>query len=84
MDGFWIIATMFVMFYVPLALLLFGRRGRWYAAAGWLLVTGGALTLFGGGGDAFPWAGLLWSAVILFGMMLLAMDIAALRRRLER
>lgn len=81
MSGLWILVGLFVIFYVPLVLWLYGRRGRWTAAAGWLLVTGGALLLLGGGGDAFAWGGLLWSAVIGFGLILLVMDIVSLRRR---
>lgn len=81
MSGQFILGGLFVVFYVPLVLWLYGRRGRWTAAAGWLLVTGGALLLLGGGGDAFAWAGLLWSALIAFGVLLLAMDIAMLRQR---
>lgn len=81
MDGLWGYGVLFVVFYMPLVLWLYGRRGRWTAGVGWLLVTGGALLLFGGAGDAFPWAGLLWSAVIAFGLLMLAMDIAMSRQR---
>lgn len=81
MSGQLVLGVLFVVFYVPFVLWLYGRRGRWTAAAGWLLVTGGALLLLGGGGDAFAWAGLLWSGVIAFGVLLLAMDIAMLRQR---
>ena len=81
MSGLWVLGGLFVVFYVPLVLWLYGRRGRWTAAAGWLLVTGGALLLLGGGGDAFAWAGLLWTAVVAFGVLLLVMDIVTLRQR---
>ncbi len=77
----WILGILFVVFYVPLVVWLYGRRGRWTAAAGWLLLMGGALLLLGGGGDAFPWAGLLWTVVASFGVLLLAMDIATLHQR---
>ncbi len=81
MSGLWVLGGLFVVFYVPLVLWLYGRRGRWTAAAGWLLVTGGALLLLGGGGDAFAWAGLLWTAAVAFGVLLLVMDIVTLRQR---
>lgn len=81
MSELWGVGGLFVVFYVPLILWLYGRRGRWTAAAGWLLLVGGMMLLFGGGGDAFPWAGLLWTGVAAFGLLLLVMDVATSRQR---
>jgi hypothetical protein len=80
-SGLGILLVLFVVFYVPLVGWMYGRQGRWIGAAGWVLITGGLLLAFGGGGDLFPWAGLLWAFVALFGVLLLAMDIAILRQR---
>jgi hypothetical protein len=80
-SGQLIIGVLFLVVYVPLVVWLYGRRGRWTAASGWLLLMGGALLVLGGEGDAFPWAGLLWTGVATFGVLLLAMDRVALRKR---
>ena len=51
---------------------------------GWDLFVLGLLLAFGGAGDAFAWAGLLWSALAAAGLLLIVMDVFELRRRRQR
>lgn len=60
---------------------VYGRQRRWAGAAGWAMVVGGLLLAFGGAGDAFPWAGLVWSFIAGAGVILMVMEIALRRRR---
>lgn len=65
-------------------LALYGRQRRWSAAIGWPLLVGGALLATGGAGDWFPWAGLLWSFVAAFGLLLVGSDVYLTRSRRRR
>ncbi len=75
MDAGAILAVVFVVCYLPLLIWLYGRRRRWHALIGWALLVGGLMLAFGGAGDAFAWAGLLWSFVAAAGLMLIVMDV---------
>lgn len=76
-----VLLALFLIVYLPLVAWLYGRQQRWIGAVGWLLITGGLLLAFGGAGDLFPWAGLVWAFVSLVGVLLLAMDVVTLRQR---
>jgi hypothetical protein len=74
-DGGAILAAAYLLGYLPLLVWVYGRRRRWHGMAGWALLVGGVLLAFGGAGDAFAWAGLLWSFLAAFGLLLIAMDV---------
>jgi hypothetical protein len=74
----------FVLIYLPLIGYAYGRQRRWFGAAGWALLMGGALLATGGGGEWFVWAGLLWSGVAAFGLLMVVIDQAEVRRRRRR
>ena len=76
-------AVLIIVFLVYLGVVgyLYGRQQRWLGLAGWALFMGGMLLAFGGAGDAFPWAGLLWSFTGLFGLVMVVVDVASVRRR---
>lgn len=80
MDSGAALGAVYVLGYLPLLAWLYGRRRRWHGLAGWALLVGGLLLAFGGAGDAFAWAGLLWSFLAAFGLLLIAMDVYAQRR----
>ena len=69
--------------YLVLLVVLYGRRRRWIALAGWALLMGGLLLAFGGAGDWFAWAGLFWSFVAGAGLLLITSDVVetVMRRR---
>lgn len=73
--------AVYLLVYLPLLAWLYGRQRRWHGMAGWAFLVGGILLAFGGAGDAFAWAGLLWSAVAMFGLLLIATDIYNARWR---
>lgn len=81
MGNLEIALALFFVAYLALIAWLYGRQQRWFGATGWGLLLGGSLLAFGGGGDLFPWAGLLWAFVALGGMLCLGVDIFALRQR---
>ncbi|HUG15106.1 MAG TPA: hypothetical protein VMM78_08805 [Thermomicrobiales bacterium] len=76
-----LLAIMYVGLCLPLIGYAYGRQRRWLGAAGWALLMGGLLLAFGGGGDLFAWAGLLWSSLAAFGGLMVVMDVAEARRR---
>ena len=76
-----ILLALYALLYLPLTAYLYGRQRRWLGMLGWDLLVLGLLLAFGGAGDAFAWAGLLWSAVAAAGILLIATDVVALRRR---
>ncbi len=71
----------YVVLYLPLTAYLYGRQRRWIGMVGWDVLVLGLLLAFGGAGDAFAWAGLLWSAVAAAGLLLIVSDIFEMRRR---
>ena len=71
----------FALLYLPLTGYLYGRQRRWIGMLGWDLLVLGLLLAFGGAGDAFAWAGLLWSAVAAAGLLLIVTDVFEMRRR---
>lgn len=73
-----LIALLFA--YLGLVSYLYGRQRRWLGLLGWATFMIGMLLAFGGAGDTFPWAGLLWSVIGLFGLVMVAVDVAAVRR----
>jgi hypothetical protein len=80
LDGSTALAALYLLVYLPLIGWAYGRQRRWHGLAGWALLVGGLLLAFGGAGDAFAWAGLLWSFLAAFGALLIAMDLYAARR----
>lgn len=81
MDELTILLAAWALFYLPLTSYLYGRRRRWAGMLGWDLLVLGLLLAFGGAGDAFAWAGLLWSAVAAAGLLLIVTDVVEMRRR---
>jgi hypothetical protein len=79
-----ILLTFYVLIYLPLTGYLYGRQRRWYGMLGWDLLVLGLLLAFGGAGDAFAWAGLLWAFVAATGVLMLVIDVAELRSRRKR
>ena len=69
-----------LLLYLAFVGYLYGRQGRWLGLLGWATFMIGMLLAFGGAGDTFPWAGLLWSVIGLFGLVMVAVDVAAVRR----
>lgn len=84
MSGLLILLAGWALVYVPLTGYLYGRQRRWIGMIGWDLFVLGLLLAFGGAGDAFAWAGLLWSAIAAAGLLLIVMDVVELRRRRRR
>jgi hypothetical protein len=76
-----LLLVIFGMVYIPLVAWLYGRQRRWHGAIGWPLLVGGLLLAFGGAGDLFPWAGLLWAFVAAFGLLQVLIDLVAHRWR---
>jgi hypothetical protein len=68
------------LLYLPLIGWAYGRRRRWLGAAGWAVLMGGLLLAFGGAGDWFAWAGLLWAFCAAAGGLLIVMDVVESRR----
>jgi len=83
-NGLVILLIAWAVVYVPLTGYLYGRQRRWLGMLGWDIFVLGLLLAFGGAGDAFAWAGLLWSAIAAAGLLLIVMDVFELRRRRER
>lgn len=81
MDASTLLLAVFALGYLAVVGWAYGRRGRWFGAAGWAVLMAGLLLALGGGGDLFAWAGLLWSMLALFGLLIVAIDIAETRRR---
>ncbi len=81
MDELTILLGAYALFYLPLTGYLYGRNRRWFGMVGWDLFVLGLLLAFGGAGDAFAWAGLLWSAIAAAGLLLIVTDVVELRRR---
>jgi hypothetical protein len=80
-NGLTILLVLWAVAYVPLTAYLYGRQRRWIGMLGWDVLVLGLLLAFGGAGDAFAWAGLLWTAVAAAGVLLLVMDLFEMRRR---
>ncbi len=72
--------TVLLLLYLGFIGYLYGRQRRWLGLLGWALFMIGMLLAFGGAGDAFPWAGLLWTFIGLFGIIMVIVDVAAVRR----
>jgi hypothetical protein len=81
MDQLTVLLVAWGLLYLPLTGYLYGRLRRWSGLAGWNLLVLGLLLAFGGAGDAFAWAGLLWSFVAGAGLLLILLDVAQLRSR---
>ena len=81
MNELTILLAAYALLYLPLTGYLYGRQRRWFGMLGWDLLVLGLLLAFGGGGDAFAWAGLLWSAVAAAGLLLIVTDVVEARRR---
>lgn len=79
-----IVLIAFLVLYLGFVGYLYGRQRRWLGFLGWAMFMTGALLAFSGGGEAFPWAGLLWAFIGLFGLITVAVDVAAVRRRRRR
>jgi len=71
----------YAVLYLPLTTYLYGRQRRWTGMIGWDLLVLGLLLAFGGAGDAFAWAGLLWAFIAASGLLLIVMDVFEMRRR---
>jgi hypothetical protein len=71
----------YAVLYLPLTTYLYGRQRRWTGMIGWDLLVLGLLLAFGGAGNAFAWAGLLWSFIAASGLLLIVMDVFEMRRR---
>jgi hypothetical protein len=80
-DELMILLGAYALLYLPLTGYLYGRQRRWLGMLGWDLLVLGLLLAFGGAGDAFAWAGLLWSFVAAAGLLLIVMDVFEMRRR---
>ena len=80
-DELTILLGAWALLYVPLTGYLYGRQRRWSGMLGWDLLVLGLLLAFGGAGDAFAWAGLLWSAIAAAGLLLIVTDVVEMRRR---
>lgn len=80
MSATTILLATFLALYLLFTAYLYGRQRRWLGFAGWAIFMIGMLLAFGGGGDAFPWAGLLWACLGLFGIIMVAVDVATVRR----
>ena len=80
-DELTILLGAWALLYVPLTGYLYGRQRRWPGMLGWDLLVLGLLLAFGGAGDAFAWAGLLWSAIAAAGLLLIVTDVVEMRRR---
>jgi hypothetical protein len=80
-DELTILLAAWALFYLPLTAYLYGRQRRWSGMLGWDLFVLGLLLAFGGAGDAFAWAGLLWSAIAAAGLLLIVTDVVEMRRR---
>jgi hypothetical protein len=76
-----VLIVVYVLLYLPLLGYLYGRQRRWAGLLGWALLVGGLLLALGGAGDAFAWAGLLWTFVSASGGILIAMDLVEARYR---
>jgi hypothetical protein len=83
LDELTILLGAYAVLYLPLTGYLYGRQRRWVGMFGWDLLVLGLLLAFGGAGDAFAWAGLLWSFVAAAGVLLIVMDVFEMRRRRE-
>jgi hypothetical protein len=79
-NGLTILLILWAVAYVPLTAYLYGRQRRWLGMLGWDVLVLGLLLAFGGAGDAFAWAGLLWTAIAAAGVLLLVMDLFEMRR----
>jgi hypothetical protein len=79
-NGLTILLLLWAVAYVPLTAYLYGRQRRWLGMLGWDVLVLGLLLAFGGAGDAFAWAGLLWSAIAAAGVLLIVMDLFEMRR----
>ena len=76
-----ILIAIYLLLYVPVTAHLYGRQRRWEGMIGWDLLVLGLLLAFGGAGDAFAWAGLLWTFIAAAGLLLIALDVALVRSR---
>ena len=81
MSQAWLFIIVYAAIYLPLIGYVYGRQQRWLGAAGWALLMAGVLLATSGGGDLFPWAGLLWATVAAFGALLIVMDVLEVRKR---
>lgn len=72
---------MFLVLYLPIVGYLYGRQGRWAGAAGWSLLVAAVAGFGTGVSQAFPWGGLAFVAVGLFGLMLVAFDMVVWSRK---
>lgn len=79
-DQLTLLLGVYALLYLPLTGYLYGRQRRWLGMIGWDLLVLGLLLAFGGGGNAFAWAGLLWAAVAVGGLLMVVADIVAMRR----
>jgi hypothetical protein len=75
------LALVFLALYAALIGYVYGRRGRWLGGGGWVLLMGGLLLAFSGGGELFPWAGLFWATLAGFGGLMIVMELVERRRR---
>jgi hypothetical protein len=80
LNGLTILLAIYALLYLPLTGYLYGRQRRWLGMLGWDLFVLGLLLAFGGAGDAFAWAGLLWIAVAAAGLLLIVTDVLGMRR----
>lgn len=81
MSQTWLFIIIYAVIYLPLIGYVYGRQGRWLGVGGWALLMAGVLLATGGGGDLFPWAGLLWASVAAFGGLMIVMDVLEVRKR---
>ncbi len=81
MHALTILLGAWALFYLPLTGYLYGRQRRWAGMLGWDLLVLGLLLAFGGAGDAFAWAALLWTGVAATGLLLILIDVVEMRRR---
>jgi hypothetical protein len=79
-DQLTILLAVYALLYLPLTGYLYGRQRRWLGMFGWDLLVLGLLLAFGGGGDAFAWAGLLWATVAAAGLLMITADVVETRR----
>lgn len=84
MDTSLLIGGLFVLVYLPVIGFVYGRQHRWFGAAGWGVLMAGILLALGGAGDAFAWAGLLWMFLAGAGIVMIAIDVAEVRKLRRR
>lgn len=74
--------AIFLLLYIPIITYLYGRLGRWWGAAGWILIVAGIAAFGTGVSQSFTWGGLTFGFVVAVGGLLLLIDVSPrLRRR---